>query len=227
MPVAWRLRTALIRQHSRFAAATVTKSAPMQPALPRSVREHNRVIPNGVDRDRFSPRDRAGARADLGWDQDEHVVLFASDPSRPSKRLALAQAACSEAAGRIGPVRLHVAHGLAPEIMPDLMNASDCLLHPSASEGSPNVVKEALACNLPVVATPVGDIPELLRGVEPSFVCPPNVEELSTAICRSIAPPCRSNGRERSEALDERRIAERIASLYTEIAGERIRAGRR
>jgi glycosyltransferase involved in cell wall biosynthesis len=227
VPLSWRVRSGLIRQHSRLAAATVTKSAPMQPSLPQSVRAQNHVIPNGVDRNQFMPRERGAARADLGWGQSERVVLFASDPTRPTKRYAMAEAACAEVARRIGPVRLHVAHGLPPEIMPNLMNASDCLLHPSASEGSPNVVKEALACNLPVVATPAGDIPELLAGVEPSFVCSPSVDELAAALSRCIATPGRSNGRERTSALDERCIAERIASLYVTIAGEGIREGKR
>jgi glycosyltransferase involved in cell wall biosynthesis len=220
--VAWRLRSAVVRQHARLTAATVTKSAPMEPRLPPRVRANNRVIPNGVNRDQFKPRDRSAARADLGWDDDERVALFASDPARASKRLALARAACEQAAEQTGPIRLHVAHGLPPEVMPDLMNASDCLLHPSASEGSPNVVKEALACNLPVVATPVGDIPELLAGVEYCWISEPQREEIAAALSQCLMTPRRSNGRALSEALDERRIAERIAALYVEVAGKRI-----
>lgn len=223
IPLRWRVRTTLVRQHARLTAATITKARVMEPMLPRRVQTRNRVIPNGVDRERFKPRDRDAVRAELGWDQDERVVLFASDPSRPSKRPTLAHAACERASIRTGTIRFHVAHGLAPEVMPDLMNASDCLLHPSVSEGSPNVVKEALACNLPVVATPVGDIPEVLAGVEHCYVCDPNVEELSAAIVRCIDPPRRSNGRALSANLDERLVAERIASVYVAVAGEHIR----
>jgi teichuronic acid biosynthesis glycosyltransferase TuaC len=222
IPLSWRTRSALIKQHARLTAATITKSRVMEPALPPSVRARNRVIPNGVDRERFKPRERDAARADVGWDRNERVVLFASDPSRPSKRPDLARAACELAARMIGPVRLQVAHGLRPEVMPDLMNASDCLLHPSASEGSPNVVKEALACNLPIVATPVGDVPELLAGVAHSYICQPSVEELAAALARCLDPPCRSDGRRHSEELDERRIAERLVSVYVDVAGGHI-----
>jgi teichuronic acid biosynthesis glycosyltransferase TuaC len=223
IPLSWRARSALIKQHARLTAATITKSRMMEPALPQSVWARNRVIPNGVDRDRFKPRDRDAARADLGWDRDEKVVLFASDPSRPSKRPDLARTACEQAARSVGSVRLRVAHGLRPEVMPDLMNASDCLLHPSASEGSSNVVKEALACNLPIVATPVGDVPELLAGVKHCYVCEPSVDDVSAALVRCLNPPRRSDGRKRSQQLDERLIAERVVSLYVAIAGERIR----
>jgi glycosyltransferase involved in cell wall biosynthesis len=223
IPIGWRARSMLIRQHARLTAATITKSRVMEAVLPASARTRNHVIPNGVDRELFKPCDRDAARADLGWDLDERVVLYASDPSRPSKHPDLARAACERASASVGPVRLHVAHGLRPEVMPDLMNASNCLLHPSASEGSPNVVKEALACNLPVVATPVGDVPELLAGVEHCHVCEPSVDELAAGLVSCLDPPCRSDGRERSRELDEQLIAERIVSVYVEIAGERIR----
>ena len=170
-------------------------------------------------RERFRPRDRSAARATLGWDPGGCVVLFASDPSRSSKRPELARMACEIASRQVGPIQFQVAHGLAPQLMPEVINASDCLLHPSASEGSPNVVKEALACNLPVVATPVGDIPDLLAGVNNCYVCPPNAADLAAALVRCLAPPRRSDGREHSEQLDESHIAERMARLYEQLAG--------
>lgn len=219
----WRLRASLIRQHARFTTATIVKSAKMLDALPSCVRERAEVIPNGVDRQLFQPRDRGAARAILGWDPDELVILFASDPSRGSKRLHLAQAVHAEVACRLGPVRLEIAHGLAPELMPVLMNASDCLLHPSASEGSPNVVKEALACNLPVVATAAGDIPQLLADVRDSYVSAARVDELAPAVIRCLDPPRRSDGRTHTTQLNLRLIAERIIGRYEAVTGRRLR----
>jgi teichuronic acid biosynthesis glycosyltransferase TuaC len=221
----WRLRSRVIRQHARLARAAIVKSAPMVAALPPPVRARTEVIPNGIDRAHFRPRDRAAARESLGWPSDELVVLFASNPARASKRPELARAACAEAARRLGRVRLEVAHGLAPETMPDLMNASDCLLHTSASEGSPNVVKEALACNLPVVATPAGDIRELLGGVADSYVCAAHVGDLADALVSCLDPPRRSNGREHTETLDDRRIAERVVALYERVSGIELPRG--
>lgn len=219
----WRLRSTLVRHHSHVATAAIVKSQPMLAALPATVAHRTYVIPNGVDRERFRPRDRSAARAALGWDPGGRVVLFASDPSRSSKRPDLARMACEIASRQVGPIRFQVAHGLAPELMPEVINASDCLLHPSASEGSPNVVKEALACNLPVVATPVGDIPGLLGGVKNCYVCPPNAADLAAALVRCLDPPRRSDGREHSEQLDESHIAERVARLYEQLAGTPLR----
>lgn len=225
VPISRRLRSTVIRQHSRLAAATITKSAPMEPALPASVRGRNRVIPSGVDLELFKPKPRDSARAELGWNPDERVILYAADPDNACKRFPLAKAVTARVASQLEHVRMQVAHGVHPEVMPTLMNAADCLLHPSASEGSPNVVKEALACDLPIVATPVGDIPERLTGVENCFVCAPTVDQLAAAVIACIDRPTRSNGRERSRVPDEREVAEQVAALYAEIVGERVLRG--
>jgi glycosyltransferase involved in cell wall biosynthesis len=104
------------------------------------------------------------------------------------------------------------------------MSAADCLLLTSSVEGSPNVVKEALACDLPVVSTDVGDVAELLAGVAPSAVCPPDASLLARALLECVDPPRRSNGREVSAALDEEEIASRLLAVY---AATRPRRGLR
>ena len=213
----WRARRGVIRHVARYANATITKSQAMELALPSSSRGRNHVIPNGIDRELFRPMDRTAARRQLGWDAEERVALFAASPEVSMKRHRLAEKACARASERLGPVRLAVVDGVPPDDVPLFMNAGDCLIHPSASEGSPNVVKEALACNLPVIATPVGDVPQLLAGVENSYVCPPAVEPLADALRRCLDPPRRSNGRERTLDLDEARIATRIAGIYADL----------
>jgi teichuronic acid biosynthesis glycosyltransferase TuaC len=214
-----RLRRSAIRQSSRLAARTITKSREMETVLPAAVRERNSVIPNGVDPDLFRPLGREAARRALGWDADAPVALFAANPSVAVKRYGLALAATEEARRALPDLRLEVARGVAPDRMPLLMNAADCLLLTSSTEGSPNVVKEALMCNLPVVATPAGDVEELLEGVVPSFVCAPSAAALSSALVDCVTDPRRSNGRETSSHLDARVIADRLLGLYDEIAG--------
>lgn len=212
-----RLRAAVLRRLARRAARTITKSRELETRLPERVQARNTVLPNGVDTSLFAPRDRAAARAELGWDAGERVALFGADPAVERKRHPLAVAACEEAARRGVPVSLHVAHGARPEDMPLLMNASDCLLLTSAIEGSPNVVKEALMCDLPVVSTDVGDVRELLDGVEPSRVCHDTPEALADALVAVLDAPARSDGRARSGWLDQRRIAERLLAVYGEL----------
>jgi glycosyltransferase involved in cell wall biosynthesis len=199
---------------------TITKSREMHEALPARARARNTVLPNGVDREFFRPIDRAEARRRLGWSEGELVALFAGDPELPRKRHDLALAACAEAQRLLAaPVRLHVAHTVPPHDMPALMSAADCLLMTSAIEGSPNAVKEAVTCGLPVVATPAGDVAEVLDGVVPSYVCEPRPEELGDALARCLQDPQRSNGRARAAWLDEKQIAARLVALYAALAG--------
>ncbi len=210
------VRAALIRRHAGLCRATITKSHEMHRRLPPRVRQRNTVLPNGVDAAAFIERDRVRARELLGWDPAERVALFAATkPDIPRKRRWLAEAACEAASGLIGPVRLHVTGLTPPQDMPTVMSAADCLLHTSSLEGSPNVVKEALMCNLPVIATASGDIPELLGEVVPSYLCPPDPRELGDALVHFFRAPARSNGREQVEsALSANAIAARLLAVY-------------
>lgn len=173
------------------------------------------VIPTGVDTEVFYPRSRDEARAELGWGNAEPVVLFNAGGDPRIKRLDLAQAAVS-AVGRIcGEVRFVVLNGdVAPEYIPAMMNAADCLLLTSDWEGSPNVVKEAMACNLPVVAVDAGDVRQRLEGVWPSRIVERNANALGEALAGILMLHQRSNGSTKVRDLSSAVIAQRIISLY-------------
>lgn len=208
------LRRFILRHVTPLLDASVTKSAEMERTLPRAARRRNSVLPNGVDRSLFRPFPRDQARAELGWDSAEQVVLFAADPAVERKRFWLAEAACREASSDSRSVRLLVAWGTDPEDMPKLMAASDCLLLTSAIEGSPNVVKEAVTCGLPVISTDVGDVREVLSDVEPSWICQATPDALGRALTECLQTRCRTNGWERSGWLDQREIGRRLIGLY-------------
>lgn len=218
MVYAHRVRRGILREQARLLTATVTKSAEMEATLPRSARARNSVIPNGVDRSLFRPQSCDDARLELGWASTERIVVFAADPAVERKRYWLAEAACREAQRTIGLIRLVVASDVSPERMPRLMGAADCLLLTSVHEGSPNVVKEAVACGLPVVCTDVGDVRQILQSVEPSWVCLPDPEDLAAALVQCLAERRRSNGWERSTWLGQERIAARLLELYRKLA---------
>jgi teichuronic acid biosynthesis glycosyltransferase TuaC len=213
----WRIRRGLVRQHSRLATRTITKSQEMEQALPSGVRARNTVLPNGVDTQLFRPIDRDVARRELGWPAEGRVALFAADPGVPRKRYWLARAAIEEARLELDDLRLEVACGVSPDRMPWLMNAADCLLLTSSIEGSPNVVKEALMCNLPVVCTRAGDVTELLDGVAPSYLCDAAERPLGEALVQCLGAPRRSNGRRMSSRLDSRSVADSLLRLYREL----------
>ena len=92
---------------------------------------------------------------------------------------------------------LVIVAGRAQETLPDFYNAADVLLLTSASEGSPNVVRESMACNLPVVSTRVGDVPELLSGQKNCHVCDADPAQLAARVIEVLRSGERTVSRER------------------------------
>lgn len=129
-------------------------------------RSRARVILSGINLDRFIPGDRAEARRRLRWPADEPVVLFNAGNGKRVKRLDLAEASIAHARRSLGRLRFEVMRGDVPcDEVPVRLNAADCLLVTSDFEGSPNIVREALACRTPVVSVPVGDVRKWLDGL--------------------------------------------------------------
>jgi teichuronic acid biosynthesis glycosyltransferase TuaC len=177
------------------------------------------VIPNGVNLEAFTPRPRAEARAALDWDRDELVALFLGDPNDPRKNVSLARAAVSKLRSRQPNVRLHIGWGSHPKAIPSLMWAADALIFTSRSEGSPNVVKEAMAAALPIVATSVGDIPERLAEVPGCFVVSADPDSFAEALARAFSFGRAPAAREAVQALSLQHIANRVATLYENVTG--------
>jgi teichuronic acid biosynthesis glycosyltransferase TuaC len=210
-----RIRSSAIRHHASLFPATITQSSEMHRRLPPWVRRRSTIVPCGVDETRFAPMDRAAARRELAWEDSERIVLFAATrPYEPRKRFDLAKAAVEHAEAELGPIRLAVAENRPPDSIPVMMNAADCLLLTSMAEGSPVVVKEAIMCNLPVVATDVADVSEMLAGVAPSAVCRHDPAELGAALVDVLKSGRRSNGREQRSDLSQATTVRRLLGLY-------------
>lgn len=174
------------------------------------------VIPRGVDLNMFTPGPRDEARRELGWDPAARIVVLDGGRDPGNKGLALVESAVARARAELPDLQLHVIRQVPPDRMPLYYRAADALVCASRAEGSPNVVKEALACALPVVGVVVGDVPERLAGVEPSIVVERTPEALANGIVAMVREPRRSNGREVVSAISLERVAERIAAVYEE-----------
>jgi len=175
------------------------------------------VIPHGVDLELFEPAPRTDARAALGWDEDAKHVLFPYPIQRAVKNYPRAERVFEAARERVaGDLELHAIYGVPHEEMPTYMNAADVLLLTSRREGSPNSVKEALACNLPVVSTDVGDVSERLAGVHPSHVCQSD-EELVEGLVDVLRRDSRSDGRAAVEEVSLERMGDRIRDVYDSV----------
>ena len=204
----------LSRRCARLADAVIVMTDEMAETLD-PIDSH--VIPHGVDLELFRPIPRAAARDCVGWDEETTQVLFPYSKGRPVKDYPRAESIVRAARERLdGPVKLRTLSGIPHEMMPLYMNAADALLLTSKHEGSPNSVKEAMACNLPVVSADVGDVRDRLAGVSNSFVRRTDAELVASlvAVLERRSP---SNGRRHVEPLGLERMGERILSVYESV----------
>ena len=174
------------------------------------------VIPNGVDFERFRPLDMTEARSRLNFDPGKRHILFAADPARAEKNYKLAE----EAIRKVGLEHLEIHHlvDIPNEEVPWYYNASDVVLLTSLWEGSPNVIKEATACNRPVVTTNVGDVDSYLPGIEGSAVTTYDPNDVAEKIREALVNDKPVDGRSAISFLDEKHIAEKILKEYKRIA---------
>lgn len=154
-----------------------------------------RILPMGVELRRYIPVPRDEARQRLGWAQRPPVVIFnATAPER--KRLDIAQEVERRLQADGVPMELELLQGgITQEEMPVLLSAADALLMCSDSEGSPTMVKEAMACDLPVVTNDVGDVRDRLADVVPGAIVRQDAGELAQALREVLRDRRRSNGR--------------------------------
>lgn len=192
--------------------ATIVKSERTRRQLERDLP----VIPNGVDLNRFTVIEQEKARDIVGFEKDKKYVIFVSNPSRPEKRFDLAQAAVGllhDSAVHLVPV-----YNKTHKEVVHFMCAADVLLMTSRNEGSPNVIKEAMACNCPIVVTDVGDVRWVTDHVRGTYVSKTsNQEELAGLLREALAFGKRTEGRERiiELGLTSSRVAETIKQVYS------------
>jgi glycosyltransferase involved in cell wall biosynthesis/predicted ATP-grasp superfamily ATP-dependent carboligase/CelD/BcsL family acetyltransferase involved in cellulose biosynthesis len=197
---------------ARQADAVILVAEHMKASLPRGVAAH--VIPSGLDLTLFRPMPQGEARRKLGLSTAGRLVLFVGSPTKARKRCDLAKRAV-ELVDRTLGAELVVAWHVPHTDIPTYMSAADALICTSLQEGSPNVVKEALACDLPVVSVAVGDVPERLRGVVGCEVCVDDrPETLAAALERVLRRDERVNGRAAVAALDEHLLTTQVIDVY-------------
>ena len=200
--------------------AVIVKSEQMRKAAGR---EGIFVIPNGVDFELFRPVPRAQARAVLGWDRDRYYILFGNDPTIPRKGFDLAQAAIERLRAKGISCELVVASGLPQTTLVQYINASNALILSSISEGSPNIVKEAMACNALVVATHVGDVAEVIGRTEGCSVCLHDPDELAAGIERALQHGGPTTGRQDISRLECSIVAQRVIAVYEHVLQKKAR----
>lgn len=209
----------LSRLVAAHADAVIVVAEHMKAQLHASIESH--VIPSGIDLQLFRPTEKRIARTRLGLPQDEKLVLFVGRSNHARKRGYLAEQAV-EILNKSMPAKLVVCWGAPHTDIPLYMSACDALVFTSMQEGSPNVVKESLACNLPVVSVRVGDVESRLKGIDGCELCEDdNPETIAAALRRVLLRGARTQGREAVKGLDENIMTERVLDIYQSVLATR------
>ncbi|MBD3316395.1 MAG: glycosyltransferase [Chitinivibrionales bacterium] len=210
------VRVVLRLASRRLWAATIVKSA----AIAKSISTPVSVIPNGVNLDIVREIDRGVALTHTGWQKEAYNILFGADPARKEKNFDLARKSVALASTKRRNIALHCLMGVDRKDVKMYYSAADVLLLTSLAEGSPNVVKEAMACNCPIIATDVGDVRKVIGDTSFCYIVNFDAHEIAEKIDSILRRRVRTNGREKVAHLDSHKISGRILDLYRRVLEE-------
>lgn len=226
----WHYRNRLTKVLSLYTSKRVNhiivKSPNLANALRQKVKTPITIVPNGINLEIFKPlENRVELRARYDWRPDDFIILFSlrrgDSKLEVVKNYPLAQEVISILnADEKSNVRLEIISNKTHQQMNELFNAADCLLLTSLHEGSPNIVKEAMGCNLPIVSVNCGDVQARLISVENSFVSAAYDANELAQLCRIVRESGkRSNGRNviTNQGLDSRSVAEYLLRLFSSL----------
>jgi glycosyltransferase involved in cell wall biosynthesis len=184
---------------------------------------HISLIPNGVDINKFKQIDKEEALKHILFDPKKKHIVFISHPERKVKNYSLAES--SVRLLKDSSIELHSIHGISSDELVYYYNGADLMVLTSFHEGSPNVIKEAMACNCPIVATDVGDIKWVIGKTNGCFIAGFDSNDFSKKIIDALN--CTSSYRQPNGlkriielGLDSESIAKRIIELYKNILNE-------
>lgn len=177
---------------------------------------HAVIVPNGVNMERFKSMKKEKCITMLGWNPTKKHILFPANVSRPEKDFALALSAIEQ----LKDVDIHTFDNVPNAETPCWYNAADVVLMTSKWEGSPNAIKEAMACGCPIVSVAVGDVAERTEGVDGCYIVPTREpKDIADALKQALAVSQRTKGREKIKAdgLTNEQVARQIMELYAKV----------
>ncbi len=193
----------------------ITKSSEMASVIPR---EHRiATIPNGVDIDKFYDIERTEACNFLNFPLNKKIIFFAGNPGRSEKNYKLAKESVDQLKEYF--LLLVPLKDIPFDQVVYYYNAADVTLLTSFHEGSPNVIKEAMACNCPIVSTDVGDVKDVFGDTEGCYITTYDPQDVAEKIKMSLEFGKRTKGRERiiQAGLDSKTIANKIIDIYHQV----------
>jgi len=205
-----------VKYFSIFASKLSAESIFVSEDLAKSIKyKKPEIIPCGVELDVFYPIDKIEARRELGLLLDKKYILFSSSFSKPVKNLSLAKEAISKLP--YANVELIELAGFTRSKVALLMNAVDIALLTSFTEGSPQFIKEAMACNTPIVSTDVGDVRDVIGKTEGCFITTFDPEDVAEKIKSAFEFGNRTAGRNNISHFEASIIAKKIIKVYKSV----------
>lgn len=180
-------------------------------------KKHYSVIPCGINLEDYPIVGKLEARREMGLNLNKKYVLFAGAFDTPVKNPQLAK----EAVQLLPGVELLELKGYSRQQVALLMNAVDCFLMTSHTEGSPQVIKEAMACGCPIVSVDVGDVAEVIRGVDGCCTAERDPQVIANRIQKVLSEDQRAEGRKRiiELGLSNDIVAKKIIDIYSQVIG--------
>ena len=178
------------------------------------------VIPCGIDLGKFRPLDRAECRRQLRLPAGRPIIFFPGDPKRRAKRFELALQTYELVRRQRPEALIETGGGIQLDAMPLYYNAANVMLQTSFCEASPSAVKEALACEIPVVSTDVGDTRETVQGVPYCWICADDPQEIATRVLEANDHRA-EGGRKRmfDGGLGLEPVTRRLIGVYERVLG--------
>lgn len=172
------------------------------------------IVPCGINLDTFHPIDMKTARENLNMASGKKYILFSSSFTSSVKNAALAFSAIGMLQFSVEFIELKNKNRDQVNL---LLNACNLLLLTSKSEGSPQVIKEAMACNCPIVATDVGDIRDIISNSKGCFITTFDPADVAEKINLAFINNKRTNGRDKIQHFDNKIIAKKIFDIYQKV----------
>ena len=180
------------------------------PAKLKIYKRSQNIIPCGYDNNVFFHIKQKNAKKILGWDKDTRHIVFSSAFDNKVKNAPLAKSVTS----KIPNCQLVELKGYNKEQVNLILNACDLLLVTSYSETGPIIVKEALACDCPIVSTDVGDVSKIIRNVPYTYISSYDPKDIRTKIDLILSNPIKINGRKAVKNFELDVIASKVKNVY-------------
>lgn len=193
--------------------ALIAKSVNIYKFIP--YKNKTEIIANGVNFSMFKPLNKNECKKELNLEVDKKILLFLANPKDPRKNYSLVQKAVEKISK--DDFLLLNPYPIKHKDFPKYLNASDAFILTSYNEGSPNVIKEAMACNIPIISTKVGDVEEIINKTEGCFLVDFNADDVANKIQSVIAFGKRTSGRKDISHLNSEVVAQKIIDIYNKI----------